>query len=81
MDVSWAVGITTHVSDALNLSYFHFLSVSSTELLTSVESFAALVKSWDSWDTFLLNSRCLTANSRNLGDLHGLLLTKGATEC
>ena len=56
MDVSWAVGITTNVSDALHLSYFHLLLVSlrSKGLLASVESLTALAKSWDSRDAMVL---------------------------
>ena len=52
VDVSWAVGITTNVSDALHLSYFHFLLVGlrSEGLLASVESLTAMRKSWDSRD-------------------------------
>ena len=52
VDVSWAVGITTNVSDALHLSYFHLLLVGlrSECLLASVESLTAMRKSWDSRD-------------------------------
>ena len=52
VDVSWAVGITTNVSDALHLSYFHLLLVGlrSEGLLASVESLTAMRKSWDSRD-------------------------------
>ena len=61
MDVSGAVGITTHMGDALDFGYFHFLLVSllsiattislETTLLLSMESLAALSKSWNRRDT------------------------------
>lgn len=82
VDVSGAVSIATHVGDTLHLSYFHFLLVSiSKALLASVESLTALSKSWDGRDTLLSNlTNWLAANCWNLGDLHGLMTTKSATE-
>ena len=88
MDISGAVGITTHMGNTLHFSNLNFLYVSlllfvlvatsEVMLLMSMESLAALSKSWD---LKCRSSLALGAlNFRYLGNIHAFLTADVTTE-
>ena len=92
MDISGAVGITTHMGNTLHFSNLNFLYVSlllfvlvatsEVMLLMSMESLAALSKSWDlkCRSSLALATANSALNFRYLRNIHAFLTADVTTE-